>query len=447
MNITQMKYVKNDKYLKNKSESSGIRWNLVSQILFFIFLLYIDWYKEIWGDKTIILYGSVILLTASLFATPYNQGRQMFDLGSIPFILKVFFLYGVYSFISGIIICVNRSDFISSMITYFCFLLVLFDCSVIAQREGNWDWLLKCLIYSALICCVYTILFGYTSRNGNARAVTMGPQNNAHTLAHVVLMGVFSVTLYHKGEQKVSLLSVFLFLFLSYVIVLTGSRKTLLSVLLLFIIWAPSVVKFLREQAKQNTKIIMIGSLTLAVVLIAWYFVNVYKDSDQFSRLMQLFTGEEDNANESRKRMYQLAIELWEKNPVFGVGFNQYKYYSWRGDYSHSTYGEVLACGGTIGALILFVPVLRYVFRMIGSVHRTAKGEKYLYTMCLAGMITELLLAVGQIWIYGLNHELYLLCILGLYEFRVEADSQNEIKQQPIIPESKKKTGQCRYFR
>ena len=33
------------------------------QILTAIFLLYIEWYKEIWGDRPIVLYGIVALLT------------------------------------------------------------------------------------------------------------------------------------------------------------------------------------------------------------------------------------------------------------------------------------------------------------------------------------------------------------------------------------------------
>ena len=44
------------------------------------------------------------------------------------------------------------------------------------------------------------------------------------------------------------------------------------------------------------------------------------------------------------------ACKVFLQHPVLGVGWNNYRYYSFSGQYAHNTYVEVLACTGILGS-------------------------------------------------------------------------------------------------
>ena len=79
---------------------------LLERVLVFIFLLYIEWYKEIWGEKPLILYVSVGLLTGLIAIRLMSQ--RYLHLNTMPPFLKMYFIYFVYSF-SGIFVARNAS--------------------------------------------------------------------------------------------------------------------------------------------------------------------------------------------------------------------------------------------------------------------------------------------------------------------------------------------------
>ncbi len=416
-----MKYI-----IESKKElyTNYTLWHNLSKGLFFVFFIYVNFYKEIWGDKPLLLYGSVVLLTISVVISFTRANCALLDFRNLPDLIKSFFFFGIYCFIIGIIVCINQSSFISSMITYFCFFVVLFDCCIISQQANSWEWLLKILLIVSLFCAFYTILRGQPLNNGGATVITMGPHNNPNTLALVLLIGLFGLFAMNKEEGKKTLFNLFIVLVLLYSIVLTGSRKCLIASCVLFFIWIISILKAMRARKRSSSTAIVIVGLLLSAIVIGWFFANQYKDSDQFSRLLRLFEGDEDSANEDRIKMYQLAFSIWQEHPIFGVGFNQFKHYSWRGDYSHSVYAEVLSCTGLLGTLILFIPVIKNTINVLKTLFKTNGDNRYIYSICLAGVLTEFILGLGQIWVYGINHMLYLLCITGLFEnYRNKTDS------------------------
>lgn len=426
------------KYILEKEKNIAIHISglSVSKFIFFILFLYLNWYKEIWGDKSIILYGSVIALTLSL-VIPLGKAKQL-DFGCMTVFFKVLLVFGLYCFFSGIIVCKDRSLFLSSMVTYFCFLIVLFDCCLISQREGNWDWILKILLITALVCGLYTIVAGKPRGNGGATVITLGPHNNPNTLAHVMIIGIYATVVSKRSVIKKQILTVLIVLLLSYVVVQTGSRKGLISIGILLLIWIISNIRLLKWQANKRTYILSLIGIILFISVIIWYFRTYYKDSAISYRFMRLMNDEEDSANADRVQLYEFAFSLWKEHPIFGVGFNQFRVHCWENTYSHSVYAEVLSCTGTIGFLIIFVPVVHFLYKSICFAKSTYGEQKYIYIMYMAGMLTELFLGVGNIWIYGVNHELFLLCIMGLFEYQTRG--------KIVDVREKEVNRQCRYI-
>ncbi len=133
-------------------------------------------------------------------------------------------------------------------------------------------------------------------------------------------------------------------------IILTFSRSLYLALTISI------VVMFFK---KRSFKSIILYSLFFILFL-----TLVPKPSGEGVNLLRMFS------IESRKLSYIQAIKIWEKKPVFGIGYNHIRYEkikenvleydlktSHAGASFHSSFLIILVCGGVIG-LVLFLSVL-----------------------------------------------------------------------------------------
>ncbi len=409
-----MKYIINEKETKLINVSSLS----VSKFIFLLFNIYITWYKEIWGDKPYVLYGSVIALTLSIFIPLGKENGKKLDFNCMTGFFKVLLVFGLYCLFSGIIVCKDRTLFISSMVTYFCFLIVLFDCCVISQRDGNWIWLFKILFITALICGVYIIFWGKPKINGGVTVITLSRDNNPNSLAFVMIAGIYALIISKNKILKKQILQNLCVLMLLYIIVLSGSRKALISACIILLIWIVSNLIILKKQHNNKSNGITFICICLFIVAVIWFYKTHFMDSSMSVRVMRLLGGQEDTSNENRIELYKYAIDVWKQHPIFGIGFNQFRVYFWDNTYSHSIYAEVLSCTGTIGTIIFFLPIFYIILQMVRCARNTFSDDKYMNIMYIAGMIAELFLGVGLIWIYGVSHELFLLSLTGSFEYQ-----------------------------
>lgn len=416
------------KYAKTTGNAFQLSWLDFSKFLFFVLFLYLNWYKEIWGDVPIVLYGSVVALTLSLILPFGNSLLRFLNLRNLTGFYKVLLAFGVYSFISGIIVCSDRTLLISSIITYFSYMVVLFDCCLISQRDGGWSWLLNTMVLVALTCCIQVIFWGKPMLNGGATAITMSALNNPNTVSVVLMYGIFGMVADSKHRMERLWIRVPLILMFLYAIILTGSRKAIIATLFLLMLWMYSI---LRTQRTENNKSRNAGTVFLVFCTSALILVLLrrkYLNSEQYERLMQLFEEVENPGDSKRVELYYTAFDIWKQHPIFGVGFDQYQLYTRYGHYSHSTYAEVLSCTGILGSLLLFVPFLKYTFNVISCVLRSEGEYQYRFLMCLAGLMIELFLGIGQIWVYGLNHALFIVCVLSMFEYSYQLFKVNLIQ-------------------
>ena len=386
-----------------------LRIQTIRKFIFTVFLLYLCWYKESRTDVPIILYGSVLLLTVSCLAG--LPTRRIFS--AVHPVVKILIVYGVFAFFSGLIVATDRSLFVSSMITYFEFIIVLLDCSIISYRDESWEWILGPIVIVAFVCMVQTIFWGQPYFNSGVVATTMSPQNNPNSLAHVILMGMYALVATRKRAMNRFVFKGVLMLVFIYVIFLTGSRKFLLSAGIFLLLWVYALLTDKGEEGIAKKLTIFLGIVACCIAG-GWYITKYYLGSDTFLRMMKLFS--DDESNFKRITMYTDGITLWKDHPILGIGFNQYRVFSQFGTYSHSTYIEVLSCTGIIGLFILFVPLIRYFFGIIRNLRTRNAGKLYVVRMTFAAMIVELFLGVGSIWLYGFSHMCFLMTILGIFD-------------------------------
>ena len=319
---------------------------------------------------------------------------------------------GIYAFISGLIVSEDKSLFLSSMLTYFEFMIVLVDCSIISKKEESWDWILSSILIVAIFCMVQTILWGKPYINGVV-VTTMSSHNNPNALAHIMIIGMYSLVATRKRALNHYYFKVFVMLAFLYVVFISGSRKGIIAASIFMVFWIVTVLTEKGEEGRTNKIGILLGIIAVCVAGYL-YLTKYYFTSDRFDRMIKLFSNPEDNY--MRTTMYSEGIKLWKGNPIFGVGFNQFKIYSQFGFYSHSTYIEVLSCMGIIGCCILFLPIIKYIASMLKAVTIQNPNKKYVTRLSLIAIIVELFLGIGNIWFYGFTHICFIVTFLGVFD-------------------------------
>jgi len=376
------------------------------QILTAIFLLYIEWYKEIWGDRPIVLYGIVALLTGCVIVRLICDGYL--SVWKMPPLLKMYIVYFVYSLL-GVFVAKDVNALISSVITYGCFTIVCFDCWYISSKQQDDSWIYRILKIVAVICAVQVIFFGKPYYNG-IEVTTMGVNNNPNTLGLVLVMGTLSFTIDMKLEKKFTFfVAMAANIMMLYGIILTGSRKCLLVSIPIILYWLFFYVKTMLKERRYKKLIIAITVIVIVVYGCIAYVGRDFQNSAAFERMTQLFA---EGGTDTRAGLYRDAFEYFKTSPIIGIGFNQYRQWSPHGYYSHSSYAEILSCGGLIGVLIFFVPLFKCLYTCIlQSFKKYSPEQMYRMRMVALMLLCELFLGIGQIFVYDILHMLVLMLI------------------------------------
>lgn len=364
---------------------------VASKASIFLFLLYSFWYRSAYRYVSLFLYGGAILVVIT--TAIYVNHRTMSCL--IPPKGILFWVgFGVYSLLTGLVVATDRGLLVSSIVTYMAFMLVCWCICIVCQGENDIKWLLKCIAIVCHVCAIYTVFFG---KQSGIYAITMGPDDNPNSLGVLMVYGLFSV-LYNKkrkvGELLGMLASTMLFF---YVIILSCSRKSLLSGALLCLVWLIAFVRDTHKHANRREKSMKYALLLITLAIGGIYFVKYYANTNSFERLQ--FLGS-DGSTHLRLEMYKEGWEFFKSSKLFGIGYKQYMVHSSYGAYAHSTYAEVLACSGIFGCILFFYPIMKTGLAIVKKLRRNPSYQK---GMLLSLFLVEMFLATGVIFMYSLD--------------------------------------------
>lgn len=357
-------------------------------------IFYILFYLQVWGDNHIILYGTAIITAISMLAHCFQQGYM--DLSKVPFGIWNNLIMVVYSLITGFFVAYNYDAVISSCVTYAAFSIVCVATCYASSVEGSFEWVLKVLIALAVVCAVYALFQGaYWIGYGRTLSMT----NNPHTFAAVMNLGVFSVAFIRRNKESTfSLISALLILFFLYSIIECGSRKYLIASLFLVFLWIYASFKDQWIKSNNQQKVIWFFLGATFLLLSVYLFRRIYSQSDLNLRMQET----DDMGNKNRIKMYLEAWNIFLEHPIFGGGYDQYKYLSGTGGYSHSTYAEAIADFGFVGCVLYFSPIFYTSYQIM---KRTLSTERNYASLLLAAMcISELFLGVGTIFFMEFFH-------------------------------------------
>jgi O-antigen ligase len=165
-------------------------------------------------------------------------------------------------------------------------------------------------------------------------------------------------------------------------ILMSGSRKGLLAIPISAVVLY--AVYYMKNTKRRASAIILFP----VMLLVAYVLFGAILSSPFGGRLEVILSGESEYSADARMHMAQAGIQIFLDNPVFGIGYDQYRFHSWKygaamGMYSHSTFIEIMSCTGLVG-LTIFVAALFFAFKQINTARRHSKNASQTLLMSLS---------------------------------------------------------------
>ena len=340
----------------------------------------------------------LILGIAMLIAYLFSNADQHFDFFNELTIESIYMLVFMgYMLVFGYIFSPDKSSHISQWITCIEYFFLLIIISSIIHRSGP-NTFFYLLLFEALILALIFIRnpIYYKGR------YTISTEKNPNALGMSFALGIWSVlNLYQKKKIPLIFVGLFIGAFL-YCIILTGSRKSLIATGLIIGIWL--LFCFIPQMKREGgykgffTFILM----TIIVTILGHFFINQFTDSIIANRMNELAY---ETSEGERSNLYRVGYELFLQNPLFGMGFQGFKYAY--GSYSHATLVEIPVSGGIIGTILYFSVYYISIKRVFKIYRLTSKNRKYENEHMDIKMIIVL-------WIVML---FYTTCIIHQYQF------------------------------
>ncbi|USD17469.1 O-antigen ligase family protein [Priestia megaterium] len=400
-----------------------------SQLFYGLIILYYGWFQVVFFQ---VPNGLLMLGTGMIGCIILDALMTKKNL--LDYITKEIFLWFIFAltaFLFGIFLVENKSSLFSSILTFSQFLFLIYGIVYISKRKGTISFFVNIFIIFAVICALTTVTVGVEVGQGR---ISMGTRANPNSVGITMALGVGFI-LYRLDFKRFmySIISLGMIGLLTYATLLTGSRKSLIAIILILIYWCLFVIVKDLKSLDILTKLKMLFLLT--IVSIAFYYIiyPFFKDSVIFSRLLKLF----EAGDETREGMYSEGFRFFQNNPIVGIGFNNYRNISYFGKYSHSTYIESLACTGIIGSILYFLPylLLLYKYMKLSILYNLGYSLMKQSRVMLGIFVLLLFLGVGVIHFYEMTSSI----AFGMLIAFCKINKTNSLVAEKIKNQSRKK--------
>lgn len=371
----------------------------LSEFFFFMMLLYFQWFQYAFFEIPFMMVFTGAGMLGFLALHYYLEDNRL--VLPVPGEYVWWLLFFAFAFATGLFLAASKPVFIELLSTSFQYLLIGYAVFLIAAKEKDLDFLIKALLITYLLAAATTILFPVEDPQDPGR-FTMGLTNNANTLGIGMMIGIFCA-LYLTDFKKIPR-TIFLFtaiIAMTYTIILTGSRKSLIALVILLVLWLifslPKLLKFIPPKRR----IVVLGLVLLLIGIAGITLIPLFMDSILINRMISLFTV---GSTDERIPMYKEAMVLFRQHPLAGIGFGQFSVVSQFGTYSHSTYAEALSCTGLTGAVLYFGAYSLVFFKLLHKARSLERSYEVQHAyQWLAMLFILLFLAAGIIHFYEID--------------------------------------------
>ena len=301
----------------------------------------------------------------------------------------LFILYGALNIVAGNVI---DNDVAKTMVISLTLNLLMTFCIVqYICLSKNVYKVLKITEASIFIAAMVVVLLsietitegrlgGGTDMNSNILGILCG---------FAVILCLYFINEYKQQNKGWYILKICLYLI---VILLTGSRKSLLMILFAFLLW--SIIKGPKTFLTFIASSIFIFVLLYVVLMKLPLFYNIigHRFEDFFEFLDSNNTT--DYSIKHRNELIEIGWQYILKKPWIGYGYDCFKTISgigWNGKffyYAHNNYIELLFSGGIIGFTLYYLSILYLLLAIIKKL-KVNKAIPYLLIILLSKLIIE----------------------------------------------------------
>ena len=352
--------------IKTNARPWYLQFNYLAVFVYIIFTATLT----VWG-KTKLIGGMLILAAIARYVFFYARcGRRKMP---VPLSLKFYTAWFSWCLITGPLVAVNMGYFWSNIQVLFMVVVSLW-CGYILFSTQRQDSVVYTALFIIAILNVIAVKMGVELvREGDVQGLEVtgrilgesrisGLKGNANGLGILFLGGVWGgMMLWNEMRSSPSLrmvvIRVIIFVFMalfSYLIGQTGSRKSFLTDVILWIGWALWVVPGRITASSFFVRVFLAICVGIVAVSIVAFFMD---DTLVGTRMHELFDAGGGSAlagvHEDIRWQFVLdGMRMLKNNPIAGVGYMQYIVNSVYGMFAHSDYIEQLASTGLVGFLI-----------------------------------------------------------------------------------------------
>lgn len=309
-------------------------------------------------------------------------------------------IYTVLSLVTAVF-AINMQTAINGIGEYIRRLVLIMMIAYICEKEGSVKFAVRVLAVTAITCALSCLIMNVDV--GKKLTLESGASVSTNDIGSIMAFGCFAVLFAfglkeHSGFIKTIIKVGFIVAAVS-VIFIAGSRKSILAIIILFVMVFLLCAKDFFKNLSITWIVIITVLLIVAAVLVYQYLMPMMEDTNLYVRVYGRGAERTANSDESRINLYYQALTDFINNPFFGLGFNGFSVK--HKNYTHSTYAEPLACSGIIGFLYLapYVMMLVKQIKLI-RLNKSNLEERIWQKELLAFYISFLFVGIGIPYIY-----------------------------------------------
>lgn len=245
--------------------------------------------------------------------------------------------------------------------TYYSLLvnfILVFILTQMPWTEKRFDLVMKAFTYSTALLIIVLALTGNLEDGSDSGRLGQEAFGNANILSNMLMVSaVYAIWSIIYSTGKLSKILALIACVIIYIgMFLSGGRKSVVApIIFLFFL-------LLNKKNKNGSSNLLKTTVIFGFLAVGMYFIImkvpfIYESvGHRFEELFALFdgSGKADNSSVLRAQMIEGGLKKWLESPIWGYGFDSFKYYnkaSLTGHfyYSHNNLVELLYNQGLIG--------------------------------------------------------------------------------------------------
>lgn len=365
--------------------------------------------------------GALLLGTAVYFYIAEGKRNKSVFPREVTYLL----LFMLAALLFGIVTSPQSSYHMNRWVTSFEYFCVM---AALVLMTDHIEYLEKLAFYFSIfsLFCAVVLMISPVQYRDTAVVMnirySLSTSLNPNTLGTYFMLGTWCTLFLVSINKKHGFFSCIYILVMLYAIILTGSRKHIISFLIVVIMW--SFLVFYHANRRNSLKII--GAFVLSIIVGYFFIVKIYDNSTMALRMDNLFDIITNKTESSRINMYEYGWNLIKKHPFIGIGFDGFSYYY--GGYSHATLVEMPVSTGIIGSILYFGIYLYSIMKTIKLIRMTNHNSK----LQRANMLLRNAFVLWSAMLFlttGVIHAYLLISYISFgFIFSAIKNAENEIK-------------------